>query len=432
MRTLLLLAFLLIQTVAFTQTLSFGDQKELDYQTLLTRVPAMTVYDQYGKKYSLSDYISANKLHDNKPTLLVTWGSVKSYIKKIYELDEAGLGDRYNIVFIYLSWGKETELVRDFNEQLNAAKKPTQWNKFLLVAATSDEILAKLYANGFPFYYYADAKFNIICRTGAIDAAITKNILDGISTGEIKRGKLWFTKEGTLVSPQHKEAYYWVQYLVKDNRVQQTTGIKNKTLENISYIRKNNNYLYDGLAELVSESGQTLLTGQFKEGVPITTVKMWHEDGKIRGTYPVNGKAKLFDKEGSLTLEGPMENGLGNGLFVSYSKGTKTSEKNYKQGVLYGLQKLFKGDEVNEYFESAEYEMRGYFQEDLQLVSSNGLYGYIDRNGYPVIKLQYTAGESFNKGTALVEKNGVKFYIDRKGKKLTEKEAKAIQQSGKP
>jgi antitoxin component YwqK of YwqJK toxin-antitoxin module len=268
----------------------------------------------------------------------------------------------------------------------------------------------------------------MICNSDASISEPTIKILAGIGDGQIKKEKLWHDKQGHIVAQDDAEADSWTSYQLTDDLITYKLGKKSKQLGYFQYKKIGPDYVYHGIVNYENSAGQKILSGQFKDGVPVTTLTKFDKNGQLLLTSPVNGTLKVFTSTGKLSLEGKTVNGLGEGVFTVYDNGKITMLYNFKHGEQYGLQQIFKNDSLkNEFYELPGYERVGYFNYGLQKVKLNGLYGFINRSGVVIISPMYSYAEDFKYGvTAFVTKGNQHFYIDRTGKKLTDAEAERL------
>lgn len=410
---------LLLHNTAFSQGLFTGDKKELDPALLLKTIPAIKVWDKAGIEYKLTDYINSNKLYNGKPYLLVLWGSGETRgSQSLSEIAASEIANEYNIVALCITSGKAAIIADRLNGDLSKVPLSTTWSKFLILVTNWDETQKGLYQYAFPRHIFADKQMNIIKVSNVQDNAAIQRIMAAISKGAFKSDISWYTKEGNIVTENEPAAYYFFEYKADADNIKFKAGTKSKVLSTMGYLRKNNEYLYNGILDVKNEKGLTTASGNFKEGVPVEPFKSWYESGKIRSIYPVNGTYKIFDEAGKITYEGPVSNGLGNGLFTAYGEGgKKTAEYNYKSGKLSGLQvRYFEGDEKQEWFESPDYETNNsILQEGLQPVQKHGLWGYVDRTGKIIIPFKYKTAAGFKEGLAAVSLGELYGYIDKTG-----------------
>ena len=76
----------------------------------------------------------------------------------------------------------------------------------------------------------------------------------------------------------------------------------------------------------------------------------------------------------------------------------------------------------------------GQYNGDWALIESNGLLGFIDREGNEVVKPKYDKISEFGQYTgdwALVESNGLLGFIDREGNEIVKPKYDKIQNEGK-
>lgn len=232
-----------------------------------------------------------------------------------------------------------------------------------------------------------------------------------------KTNNKWYSKEFEELKETDDSAYYYLQYVVEGNHIQKKIGTKAKLLQNINYVAKQGEYLFDGIAETQEENGVKTFYGKFKEGLPLEAVKSWFADGKPKSVYPINGVYKVYDEKGQTVYEGPIENGLGNGIFISTNSYAKTTYT-YKKGIESGLriQSNNDGKIVRERYISPLYESPRALEEGLQVIKAGNRYGFIDRTGKIVIPVKYDSMPgSFYNGESMISIIGGYIRIDRKG-----------------
>ncbi|MEO5948316.1 MAG: WG repeat-containing protein [Chitinophagaceae bacterium] len=414
-KSLLFAFFLLFQTSIFSQGLFKGDKSELDLVTKLGKIPSITVLDKTGKKFQLEKYLEANKRHKDKPFLLVIWGiGEPNGVKSLAELSKNNTADQYNIVSLFID--SKLENADRMNQSVEKASTEKSWDKFLLLSTDFDELEKSFYIKEYPKHIYAAGNLDVITvcyvqpYTGA--EAMLSNIQAGLKKGE----GIWLTEEGTFSKKDDAKAKFYNQYKVDGDKIFFTSNSKSKSLQTITYLKKGEEYLYNGELLTQTETGQKTGTGRFKEGVPVESYNTWYADGKKLFEYPVNGTAKGYDKMGKISFEGQIVNGLGNGISTYYENEKKTSVYNYKAGVLSGIQKKFWGNgEVTEWFESPDYESGWYIKDGLQRIKKNDKWGFADRTGKIIIPIKYNSVNDFSEGRARLKLNGLYGFVDNTG-----------------
>ncbi len=242
----------------------------------------------------------------------------------------------------------------------------------------------------------------IVClmMTQAFSQGIENITLASSFVNEVKYGKFWYNQFGKPVNKESDSAYYYEHFITDNIRVTHKIGTQSKELYSISYIKKGEIYRLDGGIKQVSESGQKVLEGQFKDGVQISDFKGWYPDGNVRFEYPVNGTAKSFDQNGKVALQGPMQNGVAHGEFFYYTSDSTMETYVFKNGEKNGLAITYKNKEREcerwirpEYEENDKYDC---IYKGIQRVKTKkGLYGFINSNGQEIIKPQYKWAEKF-------------------------------------
>ena len=249
---------------------------------------------------------------------------------------------------------------------------------------------------------------------------------------EIKEGTSWYDRKGNKVKEGDTAAYYYQNLVINGDHNRVKVGFNKTELINAGFIKIENEYFYEGTVKMFYEDGQKQMEGEFKNGVPIKLLQEWEQNGKLELVNPVNGKMKIF-KDGELTSEGTVVNGLGNGEFILYSNGKVKAKYYYKNGLVDGLLRRY--DEYNdleaEEYLSPLYKRKNSIEDGLQLVNTNGLFGYIDRTGTLVIPCQYKMASSFQGGVARVINKNDTFFIDVKNNRLSDMEAEKIRKNWK-
>jgi len=362
----LIKVFVLLSLLPSAQGKFMGDADDLSRKTKLKKIPTMSVWDKKGTKYDLADYISKNQLNEGKPIMLATFGTFGNYsIDELNDVANSSIPDEYNVIVLCVG-----DMAAMTGTKITKEGYERNWSKFMVAKMLWDD-LGLFYKNTWPFSVFADKDRNILYYSDGWIKPVkeVKLLLDQIQAKKMVYGKCWYTEKGEIAGKDDAGAYYYVEVKSEENKIIEKQGTKTKSLSETNYIYKDNVYYYDGIVKSSTEEGQETFIGQFKEGVPVTALKGWHSDGKIRIDMPLNGTAKAFDTEGQLTMEGPMQNGLGNGSFSYYAKGVKTAEYSYKEGKLEGLFKEFKdGELVKEYLIMPQYEDYREIKSGLQAV----------------------------------------------------------------
>lgn len=419
---------LCLQMQSNAQDIWKGDTNDLNRESLLKTIPSFDVRDKQGNVHKLNEYISTNKLHNDKPFLIVIWGTDGSKglgINELNELDSAKIADQFNIVALCLSHEKDKDKQAVYMQDLMTEYKiKNKWGKFI-TAVTDWEGLANFYIKYFPRLIYADKKMNIVSTGFLTKNGFEKEILNDIQKNLVKPGETWYNKEGDLVVTSNPNAHYYRKYTINANQINFKYGTKTNLLLNVNYIKKGDEYLIEGVYESNYETGKAESNGVFKEGAHSATYKAWYEDGTINKIIPINGTLKFFDKAGKVIYEGPMKNGLGDGLFTKYVEEKKVKEISYSTGIVLGLQRIFNDDGslYSERYASPNYEdvLKRSLSEGLQGVIINGKWGFVDRNGNVKINPIYEYAGEFINGSVHVTLGGQDFYINKKGERTSEK-----------
>jgi antitoxin component YwqK of YwqJK toxin-antitoxin module len=433
--TCFLIAGLLITLSTFSQGKFMAEAPEISRAVKLTKVPDITVADNSGREYKLPEYLKLNQLHKGKPFIIAGFGFFGNYsIDQLNKWSSTGLGSKYNVVVLCVG-AKDFEMK---NTTLTKDRYEERWEKFLVVKTTWESAKA-MYFDSWPFLIFTDKDQKIIKSVGNVLSYYTNGeaILDGIHSGKIGSSKQWFTDESVFTYKDDPKASYFEEYRLEGNKTYYTEGNKIKTLTKKSFINKGETWYYDGDFEVTNDKGQVFFSGSFKEGAVTSTATSKDGKGKVNWVMPVNGTMKVYNKNGEVEQEGPMVNGLANGLFTVYKDGIKIQELNYKNGDQSGIQKFYAyGLLEKEYFASPLYTDHGYFSEGLQKVklkggyNDEGVWGYVDRNGNIVIKPIYNYVTNFHAGLATVKVTsgftGDYLSIDQQGKTIDKEEARRI------
>jgi antitoxin component YwqK of YwqJK toxin-antitoxin module len=409
---------------AYTQTRFVGDAVQLNKAFKLRKLPSVRVWDKNGKEGKLGDYIQRNQLNGGKPLYIAVMGLYGDFkVEELKAITNSSIPDEYNVLVLCVSTDKDfaTPGMGKFDSQPAFSK--------CMIVKTSFEELASFYTNTYPLSVFVDKGGNVLpYTTGSIPAlAQVKKILSMIETGKADLNKTWYTRERVIVEPNDPSAYFYYLTSAEGSKYTETYGTKEGILSVTGYVYHEKKYYYEGKIESKTPTGQSQFSGEFKSGVPISTVKLWYADGKVRANLPVNGTAKAFDENGKLSMEGEMQNGLGNGLFTYYTNGEKTQEYNFIKGEMIGIQKEYnKGELKKEFYMSSSFEDLGDLKDGMQNIKINGQWGYVDRLGKQVIAPQYKYAGAFEAGVASVIKNDVSTKINTKGVEVSSDEAKKI------
>lgn len=425
MKLFLTLALAFFCPLIYAQTIFTGNKTDIDLKTRLVNMPSVQVTDKSGKVDKLPDYIRKNSLHDNAATLLFIWKGTDSHNEMLNKLATSSLADQYNVVVLYVnSLGNEKSIRENLKKTITDSKAVTGWGKFMVVAANQTEVESNFYTGSAGVLFFAGKDMKIYAFSNFISAEHSLSVLKDLDAGLYKKNRLWFDKNNNLVPESSSAAEWYEEFKIQGNTIAFTTGTKSGQTGSGNYILKNDEYLVNGTYETFSSNGQKLITGEFKEGVPVTTVKGWYPDGKIKFVHPLNGTAKTFDENGNLIMEGPLENGLGNGLFTGYSNNKKIYEYQYVAGKPNGLQKEYDSNEKvsREFFAHPDFQGYNALNEGLQLTMKDGKFGYLDRTGKFIIAPMYDQANDFYKGKASVRKGNLTYSINRSGSRLIKNE----------
>lgn len=425
MKLSLTLALALICQFINAQTIFTGNKTDIDLKTRLVNIPSIQVTDKSGKMDKLPDYIRKNSLHDNAATLLISWRGYASQNEILNKLAASTIADQYNVVVLYVNDGESAKPIKEnLAKRIADSKSATGWGKFMMVAANETDVENNFYTSSSPALFYAGKDMKIFVIGGFVSAERSLSVLNNINDGLYKRNRFWYNDKNEMVPESSSEAERYEEYKIQGNTILYTQGTHSGQTGSGNYILKNGEYLVNGTYETFTPSGQKIITGEFREGVPLTTVKGWYPDGKIKFVYPLNGTAKSFDENGKITMEGPLEKGLGNGLFTGYSGDKKTYEYQYVEGKLNGLQKEYdKNEKISrEFFAHPDFQGYNSLKEGLQLTMKDGKLGYLDRNGKFVIAPVYDQANDFYNDRAMVRKGNLTYYINRGGRRLIKNE----------
>jgi len=424
------MTFVLLNLLAPAQGKFTGDADDLNRRLKLKKLPAISVWDKNGSKHDLDEYINKNQPNSGKPVMLIAFGMEGDYsADEITEVAKSTIPDEYNV--IVLCAGNRAQVDKGIRTIIQKV-----WPKLMVVNFLWDD-LNKFYKDGWPFSVFADKDKNVLYFDDGWIKPVKQVafVLEQIKNKKFSTEQQWFNKKGEMTSSNDPEAYYFTELKATGNRITDMQGTKEKKLYSISYIYKDDNYYYDGVAEASTDTGQPLFSGKFKEGVALSTVMGWYRDGKIRFNIPFNGTAKSFNANGKLTMEGDMKNGLGDGLFTFYTSDSTKETFVFKNGEKNGLSVRYKKDKIEcERILSPLYEDNypyDCFEDGLQLVKTKaGLYGFINKEGKVIIPVKYKyAANFYGKGLAKVSmqpKNENSLYGDPDSLGLIDKTGKEV------
>ncbi len=415
-KNLLLPILLLVQTSLFSQGVFKGDKNKLDLVTKLGEIPSIAVLDNAGKKYQLDKYLDANKRHKDKPFLLVIWGSLEqSAIKSLKEFAKKNTADQYNIVSLFID--KKLNTASPMNEYVKKSSTENSWDKFLLLSTDFDELEKGFFLKEYPKHIYAASNLDIITVSYIQPFEGAEALLSNIGAGLQKGESIWYSEEGIFSKKDDANAKYYDQYKVDGDNIFYTRNSRSKLLQTITYLKKGEDYLYNGELLTQTETGQKTGIGRFNEGVPVENYYAWFSDGKKQMEYLVNGAAKGYDIMGKISFEGTIANGLGNGIFTYYEDEKRTSVYNYKEGVLSGIQKQFlENGEEGEWFASPDFESGWFLSDGFQRVKINNRWGFADRTGKIIVPVKYDLAFDFSECTARLKLNNLYGFADKTGK----------------
>lgn len=430
-------------------------QYNLDDTRILNNksLPDIEIEDASGKTSTLHSFIRQNIRFRGKPLLLVsTYDFCGGCMGILMELNKQGLGRKYNVLVVY-------EIIREKDKESQHKKiitktEPDPSNpQFLHVRAPQESFAGKLMTNATPLLLFCDASLSPVFGYVSLskDVALTHaaRILELMEKGLAARKKLSYDRQGLPISNLDKSLFLTREIVESGNRLKLSYGVKSKVISSTSFIVNDSMFVKDGLEQAFhftfDKDSNVLvkpyISAEYKSGRPVSGITSYHENGKTATNWPLEGSFKSFDENGNLISEGPVKNGLGDGLFRGYKNKLLSFEvnmrnglyhgayRNYKNGKLYtsgsysfgresGLKQQYKDDGSLDYekYYSSRYERTSDYEEGLALVYSNGKYGFIDRNGREVIPLQFDEAKSFKDGKAEVSKNGRKFFINKEGK----------------
>lgn len=412
-----LIAMLSLPLSCFSQSKWVARPAKLAPIAFENKMATMQVVDKLGNPTTLATYFSKNKKHSDKPVLILLFGVSGKGLNNLKDIAEDQLGLSYNVIALYIGWGKE--ITANMNSFLEKNEIKSSWDQFLLLSTSYAELKASTGVEVFPRQIFTTQNLEVVASTELNPEENVKIMLDAIDAGLTKKDKIWYNKEGHITNASNDDALYYEQNQLKPGYIGLITGTTNEILSKETFHIVEDQFLQDDVLFKKNLEGVILETGKFKDGVPIDSVKTFYENGKTRSITPVNGILKDYDENGLLETQGPIVNGLGNGVFNSYSEGEKTATYNYRMGELSGIQQRFSDDViVEEWFASSEYDDVGYLSEGLQVVKKNKKYGYTDRAGKTIIPFIYDLANFFRDGKAYVKLNGEFFNIDKNGKRV--------------
>ncbi|MCG2613327.1 hypothetical protein LZZ85_03510 [Terrimonas sp. NA20] len=351
------------------QLIGKGDPAYYGPRISLNEIPNMTVQDGNGNKFKLADYIRDNRLHPDKPILVYTWFTFCSAcVRQVDSLAARGFGDRYNVITILLKYTNSSKPeTKSLEEYIKGTNSKRDWNKFINLV-TDDTVADQHLWNGktTPLFLFADKNMKIYHHFLSLSSAmvdVAEDLLTRIDKGTygFQPGKLYYDKREAPVAPSSRDAEKFVRVYRSGQYLYAQTGSKKDSSKITErFIERNREFISDGVFEEFNKDGKLISSVTYREGALTETLRQTYDDGKLRAVIPVNGVAKRFDEDGRLTLEGPMRDGLGNGLFRQYYEGELTAEimikkglydgplKKYKDGVLSSTEHYEKGKKVQQ------------------------------------------------------------------------------------
>jgi antitoxin component YwqK of YwqJK toxin-antitoxin module len=347
----LLPVFLCVLCIASrAQLIAKGDPAYYGPRISLSEIPDMPVRDGNGNTFKLAEYIRNNRLYPDKPILVYTWFTFcAACVRQVDSLAANRFGDRFNVVTILLKHtNATTPETKSLDEYIKGSNTRRDWNKFMNLV--SDDTLSERYLwNGktTPLFLFADKNMKIYhhfvsLSLGMVDVAA--DILTRIDKGNYgyQPGKLYYDNREAPVAPSSPDAESFIRAYRSGQYLYVQSGSKKDSSKSLErFIERNREFIYDGVFQVFDKDGKMINSATYREGALAETLRQTFNDGKVRAIIPVNGVAKRFDEEGRLTLEGPMRDGLGNGLFRQYDEGVLSAEIMIKQGMYEGAYKRY-------------------------------------------------------------------------------------------
>ncbi|MET0461760.1 MAG: hypothetical protein ABW007_01345 [Chitinophagaceae bacterium] len=353
MRKLFLLPvfFCVFAVSSRAQLIGKGDPSYYGPRISLNEIPDMPVQDGNGNKFKLADYIRNNRPYPDKPTLIYTWFTFCSACaRQVDSMAATGFGDRYNVVTLLLKHTSSSKPeTKSLEEYIKGNKEKRDWNKFMNLV--SDDTLADRHLwNGTttPLFLFADKNMKIYHHFVSLSSAMVEvaaDILNRIDKGTygFQPGILYYDSREAPVAPLSPKAESFIRAYRSGQYLYVQKGSKKDSSKSTErFIERKGEFIYDGVFQEFDKEGKLVSSVTYREGALTETWRQNFDDGKLRAIIPVNGVAKRFDEKGRLVLEGPMKDGLGNGLFRQYNEGVLIEETMIKQGEFHGFYKKYK------------------------------------------------------------------------------------------
>ncbi len=348
--------FLLIMMVSFCAevyaqglavTERFKEVKDNSFMEQLVVNPtlpdvAVTGYDM--KTSTLLKFIDKNRKFKNKPLLLMTTYTFCGGCHNIFlKLADGGLTDRYDVVLVVEKTGtdNEAEKIAAYMKREKVVALSKQYN---VVFVLQNEFGPLYNSSATPMFLFADDRLRPYYSFTSLDTdTVLKQVPEILKLGEMqlaKRGKVWLDQNMFPVPPDSGQALYYYSIEEKGGRGKMTMGHKNYLQRSDNYIITDKQLVRDGkmiINNLTAGEDGTIKQSPYSEvtykmGVPTHAYKSWHANGKVAEDNPLNGVYRSYDEAGVRTAEGPVKNGLGEGLFEYYSDNVLTGSKLYKAG----------------------------------------------------------------------------------------------------
>jgi hypothetical protein len=259
------------------------------------------------------------------------------------KLADGGLTDRYDVVLVVEKTGtdNEAEKIAAYMKREKVVALSKQYN---VVFVLQNEFGPLYNSSATPMFLFADDRLRPYYSFTSLDTdTVLKQVPEILKLGEMqlaKRGKVWLDQNMFPVPPDSGQALYYYSIEEKGGRGKMTMGHKNYLQRSDNYIITDKQLVRDGkmiINNLTAGEDGTIKQSPYSEvtykmGVPTHAYKSWHANGKVAEDNPLNGVYRSYDEAGVRTAEGPVKNGLGEGLFEYYSDNVLTGSKLYKAG----------------------------------------------------------------------------------------------------
>lgn len=307
-------------------------------------LPDLEVTTMAGEKSTLLKQIAKNRKFKTKPVLLMSTYTFCSGCFDIFNtLADSGLSDQYDVIVVVELMKKEQEggKIKEFLEKSSVIKVTENYNT---VFADQDKFGRLYNTAATPLFMVADAQlrpyYTLISLQGKLAATRVKEALSLGANGLAGRDKTWLDQDLLPVAQSNPAAFYYYSMREQGARTIFTMGGKDYLQKEESFLITEDSLIRDGKSVnnnvTVSEDGkakQSLYAEvMYNMGRPAQAYKAYYADGKLAEDYPLNGTYKAYDETRNLTAEGPIKDGLGEGVFIYYKDRKETGRLNYKKG----------------------------------------------------------------------------------------------------